>query len=578
VEAGVVSEVARRDEEPGPDRSEWTSPHHRSPDNGLGRPLLAAAVVIVLVLVAGGTTWWMYTRDPVAPVQAAVKSSAPSCPQPSLRVVAAPEIAPVVIEAAHTIGPPRGGCAPIEVIAEEPATTVAATGRQADVWIPSSSAWLPMAAAAGTAYTADGAPLARTPILLAAPTAITNLFAEGDQTSWAKLTAGAASQRIPAVTMPDPQRSTVGLLSVFAVNAAMRRGTADEGIAQLRALTLRSRLRNAEADPALQLRKVATEWNVSRVVNEVGVFPITEQQLTTYQRDPHTVQLAGAYPADGLVEADYPFAMVKNIEHRELAERLRSAIGRAALTEAGFRTYATKNALTVPTVPGAMLGAAKLWSGYRPMTSQVLLLIDKSGSMNDPIKDSSGRTTTTRAGLLRESGRAAAQVFSDDTSIGMWYFGAPTPASPPHTEAVPFGPIDADVGGERRRDVLTAAMAGYRAPKSSGTPLYQSVLDASAEMQTRVKRGAVTLVVVLTDGVDGESKYTMRAADFRNRLAAQRDPDRPVPVIAVGYGPDADMKTLTEMATATGGKAIAAANPADLASAMAKAFLAAHAG
>jgi Ca-activated chloride channel homolog len=48
-------------------------------------------------------------------------------------------------------------------------------------------------------------------------------------------------------------------------------------------------------------------------------------------------------------------------------------------------------------------------------------------------------------------------------------------------------------------------------------------------------------------------------------------------VIGVGFGPDADMAVLTDMAKVTDGKAIAAKDPADLASAMAKAFLAAHA-
>jgi Ca-activated chloride channel family protein len=119
-------------------------------------------------------------------------------------------------------------------------------------------------------------------------------------------------------------------------------------------------------------------------------------------------------------------------------------------------------------------------------------------------------------------------------------------------------------------------MAGYRAPPVAGTPLYQSVLDATAEMQTRVKPGAVTLVVVLTDGVDGESRHAMPGPQFLARLKAQHDPRRPVPVIAVGYGPGADMRALSAMAAATGGEAIAATDPADLAAAMAKAFVAAH--
>ena len=69
----------------------------------------------------------------------------------------------------------------------------------------------------------------------------------------------------------------------------------------------------------------------------------------------------------------------------------------------------------------------------------------------------------------------------------------------------------------------------------------------------------------------------MPKKDFLGRLAKAQDPVRPVPVIAVGFGPDADMGTLKDIAKATDGKVIAAKDPADLASAMAKAFLAAHA-
>jgi hypothetical protein len=103
------------------------------------------------------------------------------------------------------------------------------------------------------------------------------------------------------------------------------------------------------------------------------------------------------------------------------------------------------------------------------------------------------------------------------------------------------------------------------------------VLDGVAEMRAKVSPGTVTLVVVLTDGEDGESTFKMTQAQFMAELAAKQDPKRPVPVLALGYGPDVDMKALTAMSEATGGKAFPATDPADLSSAMAKAFLAAHA-
>ncbi|MGK5684618.1 substrate-binding domain-containing protein [Actinoplanes sp. URMC 104] len=565
---------ARRDQPP----VDQPVTHHGPPGGGAGRIVLAAAIVVLLLAVAGGTTWWMYSRDP-APATNAGPSRAPSpssCPGVKLRVAAAPEIAPVVSAAAKTLDDDdKNPCDPVQVVAEEPGLTVASAAKP-DVWIPSSSAWLGIANAGGAAFTAQGRPLAHTPIMLAAPASVTDSLSKGGRTSWAQLTAAVAAGNVAAVTMPDARASTTGLLSVYAVNAAMARTTPDSGIAQLRALTLRSRLKEASADPSRVLAGIAGQWNANGVTYDVGVFPTTEQQLRTYQRGKHTVQLKGAYPVDGLVEADYPFAVAKNNQDTELAGKLRAAITRPALTAAGFRAAATPNALPLPAQPAALLAPATMWSEYKTLSTQVLLLIDASGSMNQKISAPGGRTLT-RAALLRESGQFAAQLFAEDTSVGMWYFGQPTPSSPAHEEVVPYGPITDQLQGATRREALAKAMRDYRAADDSGTPLYQSVLDGVAEMREKVSPGTVTLVVVLTDGKDGESTFKMTQAQFMDKLAAQQDPSRPVPVLAVGYGPDVDMKALTDMSTATGGAAFAATDPADLSSAIAKAFLAAHA-
>ena len=63
---------------------------------------------------------------------------------------------------------------------------------------------------------------------------------------------------------------------------------------------------------------------------------------------------------------------------------------------------------------------------------------------------------------------------------------------------------------------------------------------------------------------------------IEEKLNAQRDPAHPLPVFAIGYGADADMNVLNQMAKLTGGQAVASNDPGDLASAMAKIFLAAH--
>ncbi|GIF21157.1 hypothetical protein Ate02nite_38870 [Paractinoplanes tereljensis] len=537
--------------------------------------MLAGMIVIVLVLVAGGTTWWLYAQKPVANgTGIGERVAAGPCDETLLHVVAAPEIAPAVEEAARGLNS-GNGCGPIEVTAQEPAVTALAA-EQPDVWIPSSSVWLRIALVGGVnAYRLEGGPIARSPIVLAAPTAVAAKFAKGDQTSWIRLMNGVAGHQVPAVTMPDPLHSSVGMLAVYGIQTAMERSTPDEGIAQLRALTLRSRLKDASADPAELLRRVAAQSDPDAVANDVGVFPITEQQLTMYQRGGNTVALKGTFPTDGLVEADYPFAISTSTKQAGLAERLRAAITVPAITEAGFRAYKMPLSVELPEHSDQVLDPAVQWAQYRALEFQVLLLIDSSGSMNKPATDKTGRVTT-KAGLLRQSGLAAAQLFGDETSIGMWTFNTPAPESPPHTEMVSFGPITGPLAGKTRRDALAAAITGYSAPNQAGTPLFQTILDARAAMKPRVKPRATTMIIVLSDGTDAESKYTMPKKTFLTRLAKEGDAQRPVPVIGVGFGPDADMATLNEIAQVTGGKAIAAKDPADLASAMAKAFLAAH--
>ena len=536
------------------------------------RVTLTAVIVFILVLVSGGTTWWLYSADPSEKV---VRPVAGECVDTLLNVVAAPEIAPVVQAAARIV---NGGsdCGAIGVTAEEPAITATAS-RQPDVWIPSSSLWLRIALVGGAdTFRVEKEPLARSPILLAAPTAVAARFADGDRTSWMRLMTGVAGHQIPAVTMPDPLHSSVGMLAVYAIQQAMARSTPDQGIAELRALTLRSRVKDASADPAQTLHRIADQNDADAVARDIGVFPITEQQLTTYQHGGHPIELAGSFPSDGLIQADYPYAVSTATEYADLAQELRTQITRPMLADAGFRTYTMQHAIPVPERSDKLLAPALQWAQYRIMKFQVLLLVDASGSMNKPATDKAGRNTT-KAGLLQQSGLAAAQLFGDETSMGMWLFGTATPASPSHTEVVPYGPIAGKIDGKTRRDTMASAIRRYRAPDQAGTPLYRTLLDAQAAMRPRVRPGAVTMVIVLSDGTDGESKYAMPKKAFLQKLTKQQDPKRPVPVIGVGFGPDADMTTLTDIARVTGGKAIAAKNPADLASALAKAFLAAHA-
>jgi Ca-activated chloride channel homolog len=552
------------------------------------------------------------------------------------------------------------GCDQVDVQAQAPADTLAQlASNPPDVWIPASSAWLALAApkqaatpstaasggaaAAGTPDANSGAPaspgapngaatggptlgpsagapgggqpigpfagnpvsLARSPIVVAAPKAYAQAAGwPGKQLSWAELTAAVANNQVPRFSMGNPLKDTAALLAVLGESSAMARTTPDPGIAEMRALTLRARLADADTGAA-DLFKKAGAADPAKAATDAGLFPATEQQLYTYQKENHAVPMVGIYPPDGLLEADYPMAVSTKATgdpaRRELATKLSDAIRAKqfipALTDQGFRpsaqTASTAGAdialapkadglveqyaapMPLPAQAGQLTDAIGAWAGYKKLNFQVLLLVDGSGSMNDQVKDKSGNVTT-KAGLLRQSGSQAAQLFGEETSLGEWLFGTPTPTSPAFQVALPFGPIEEPINGVPRRQVMQQVAEAYQAIPNAGTPLYQTVLDGVTDMKKRVKPDTVTMVVVLTDGRDESSPFTMTQQQFTQKLTALRDPKRPVPVFAIGYGSDADMGALNSMAQLTGGRAVASNDPGDLASAVAKIFLAAH--
>jgi hypothetical protein len=228
-------------------------------------------------------------------------------------------------------------------------------------------------------------------------------------------------------------------------------------------------------------------------------------------------------------------------------------------------------------LPPTIAEPAAIWAQYKQLAFQTLILVDGSGSMNDPVKLRDG-TQSTKADLLRLAGSQAAQLYGEETSLAMWLFASvpQNPTAPPFQVAVPFGPVNEKINGVPRRDIMQAAAAGYKAIPTAGTPLYETVLRGVEDMKKRQKPNTVTMVVVLTDGRDEDSPYAMSQQQFLQRLGAVEDRAHPVPVFAIGYGANADMNGLRQMTKLTGGQAVASNDPGDLASAVAKIFLAAH--
>ncbi|GIH08200.1 hypothetical protein Rhe02_62670 [Rhizocola hellebori] len=593
-------------------------PAHRRPADRLPRGIRHIAGALALVLLGAGI-YFGIDRWIIGDGQ---QSAAPTgcAGQRLLRLAVAPEVVPLVEWAASDVD--GATCPTVAITPLEPGQTGSIlTGGKLDGMVPASSALLrlapsPQASAGPSAASAapasaspdvllvdKAASLVRSPIVVAVPKPAAGAFGWPQrQAGWAELATATVGGKL-RFSMGNPMRDAAGLLAMLSVHAAMGKTTPDQGIAQMRALTLRSRLADASADPAVLLQRLESLSDPAAAAKDIGAFPVTEQAVWAYQTKKPGISLAAIYP-DGLMEADYPLVLApaaasdrhfKDLATR-LVERFHSGSFAATVREHGFRPVSDTMPTATPTNPPLADGLlarypaaaatpsdpilvtsrAAQWARYERKEFQVLILLDASASMNDQVRDRSG-SLTTKAALLRTAGVQAAELFGLDTSVGVWLFATPAPNIPPYVEAVSLGPLDAPLRGIPRREAVRRMAQSYTAYEKAGTPLYETVLRGVDAMRKLSKPGTVTMVVALTDGRDQDTAFAMPRTEFLSRLSTIRDPQRPVPVFCIGYGADADMAALNEISRATGGRAAASNDPADLASAMAQIFLAAHA-
>jgi Mg-chelatase subunit ChlD len=90
----------------------------------------------------------------------------------------------------------------------------------------------------------------------------------------------------------------------------------------------------------------------------------------------------------------------------------------------------------------------------------------------------------------------------------------------------------------------------------NGTALYATVRAAMRQARASYDPDAVNSVVLFTDGRNEKDRSVSLSQVVRElRADATANPTRPISLIAIGMGPDADMPVLRAIAQASGGRA-----------------------
>ena len=525
-------------------------------------PLIALAVVSA----GGGGTWWAASRfggdpaPPAAPGTAAITSASgtTACAgSTSVEVAVAGPLLPAVQKAAELAGT-AGACATYAVTAASASVTAAdiAGGKGPSVWIPDSSSWVTaLTAKAPNAVTA-GPSVAWSPLVVAMPSAVAG--AATSAPTWAQL----VSFSLP-VQFADPTASASSRLALSSAYAAL--GTSSEARIALGAAMIRLSRTKVGSDDTLYAQAAAGATPAS-------AFPAEEAVVAAYNAAHTSAPLFAAIPADGTSAFDHPFVTVGSPTASvkagadALLAALQSPAGKAAVSAAGFRSGTTDATAKVagliggaPTylpAPPAEAAAAlqRSWTAVGT-EMRMLAVVDTSGSMKDPAG------TSTRMALAHQAGLVALSAFPPGSVIGLWRFAYRSGGTNQDwLEVVPQRGLQDVVGGKDQRALLVDGFAALAARPAGGTGLYDTILAAYEKAKAGYDPTRVNSVVLLTDGKN-DDPYSISLDALLTTLAAAKDPARPIVVITVAIGPDADSATLARVTEVTGGRSYTATAP-----------------
>jgi len=135
----------------------------------------------------------------------------------------------------------------------------------------------------------------------------------------------------------------------------------------------------------------------------------------------------------------------------------------------------------------------------------------------------------------------------------------PSRAQPADGIANEQNDLEARRAGRSRRLALAGGLRGMVA--DGGTGLYDTTLAAVRAVQRNWVPGRINTVVLLTDGKN-EKDGGLSLPSLLTALQATGD--RPVRIITIAYGADADQGVLRKIAAATQGASYVAADPKEI--------------
>ncbi|MFI1735409.1 substrate-binding domain-containing protein [Streptomyces acidicola] len=558
------------------------------------RRTVTVATALVLT-IAGGTT---------AAVRGGLLSFGASCRDQAVRLdlAASPDIAPALKTAADRARDESitsdGRCLDIRVTARdsyEVADELRSGGKpEAQVWVPDSDVWVQRVTAdtASTRLTRAGN-VASSPVGIATTPSAAKSLGWPDRTyTWTDLAGTTLQDDRLKLGAADPSRSATGLLALTRLTTAT--AAAKDGGTQAAAMAKLLSQRTVDSDSQVLATLPRDDSGTERGNPQRNQALLLSEQ-SAYA---HNASADGGerlrifYPKDGAPRLDYPFTLVD--EGRLTTDESRAALRfmtlldskeeRALLTDRGFRTEgggASKALVTraggrapqpydddppEPDPATAVQEALGVWT-ITVQSARITTVVDASASMTEPVPG----TDRTRMDVTKDSLLQALATFTPEDEIGLWEFSTRLDGNRDYKVLEPTKRLGDRVGDGTQRDRLSAAFNSLEPVPGGATGLYDTTLAAYKEAVSSYAKGKFNALVVLTDGVNEDPDSISRSA-LISALQETADRERPVPLIAIAVGPEADKDELEQFAEAAGGSGHQVSDPSQIQSVILKAI------
>ncbi|MFE0359222.1 substrate-binding and VWA domain-containing protein [Streptomyces nigra] len=555
-----------------------------------------ALVTAVALTVAGGTA---------AAVGEGLLTFGTSCQDDAVRLTlaASPEVAPALktaAERARRAGLTSDGrCVAVTVTAREPHRIAEALSADedpgAEVWVPDSQAWVQrLTADGGTAEVSTIGNVAASPVGVAmVPAAAKKLGWPRRTYTWTELAGETLGDGPVRLGAGDPAHSAAGLLALTRVSAAADATEGGDTRAAALMKALSERVTEGDGQILESLPRDASDSESANPRRNQAVV-LSEQAAFTYNAATEDARdLDFFYPQDGAPRLDYPYALLDQTglttDESRAAIRFMSYLDdpeqQRLLERYGFRTSDEKvpDGLVAraggsapqpyaapvdrPVTAVALQEALGVWE-ITVRSARITMVVDASASMEERVPG----TERSRMDVTRASLRRALNTFTAEDEIGLWDFSTALDGTKDYRVRVPAGRLGDSEGDVTQRDRLAAAVDRLKPVPDGATGLYDTTLAAYEAARSSYAKGRFNAVVVLTDGVN-EDPGSISRSELLSRLGKLADSKRPLPLIMIAVGPDADREEADRIAKATGGSGHEVTDPAQMETAILKAIV-----